>query len=809
MTADMNNIRHLVDNLPLGQGHEHQERAVAVALQRLLVDRQRGIVLADEVGFGKTYEALAVVSQLCAYARQAHRPFERALVLCKPALVSKWEEETSADRPGRGFPRYLSDNHPARDLFFGNKVRRIDSRATARALRRAGVRGQIVDGRHQVPPGVYIVNERLLQEETRQSSTLLRQLWRTYWDVVIVDEAHHYARGNRPVRLFAPDGDIRNYEQDSLNFGAILALTATPFELAPREMVNLLALIKTDVGVRDVIELGLQSFVRALDRFFELRERSPTDPLRQQQVALLEHLRDHDALNSGASGQGLQPLLRRFLIRNIKKENERRYYLVERSNSAVASAEFRKLDDNLHELIQRSPLIPFDGEHALFYLELRDLLQDVTERARDNQTSRTFIATHLRQGLSSYRQIATSPLLDRNLDSAIRFKQLVHGWDRTGRLHPKVAALAEVLGQIVEAEIRKVSGDSSVWFSKVLIFNRMIRGTAPQLAEVLSKLLTNAFESYLAKLLKPMDITRDELRKKVMQAVSSKINLAERALEADEQLAKWRYVPEEFIQEDFAKHRGWSFLRVFREPLRRRAVQPLALIDLIRNTSGSLNDAVIADWVEQRITSRVVATVRTVIEQHLGEMILQDEEAREAALERAERDLLVELEESKSIGIVGRFDGESGDRESHRRNFNRRYNPFVLLVGQVGEEGIDLQEQCRYVIHYDLEWNPARMEQREGRVDRIGWGRASEGYIDVRFLLLKGTYEERIFHTVMRRDEWFQVLIGSKKRELGAMPETSNDDDDAIAQDEIEEQSSGNALTASEKERVMFDLRPN
>jgi ERCC4-related helicase len=54
-----------------------------------------------------------------------------------------------------------------------------------------------------------------------------------------------------------------------------------------------------------------------------------------------------------------------------------------------------------------------------------------------------------------------------------------------------------------------------------------------------------------------------------------------------------------------------------------------------------------------------------------------------------------------------------------------------VLVSPVGEEGIDLQEQCRYIVHYDLEWNPARMEQREGRVDRMGWGRASEGFIDV------------------------------------------------------------------------------
>jgi hypothetical protein len=61
------------------------------------------------------------------------------------------------------------------------------------------------------------------------------------------------------------------------------------------------------------------------------------------------------------------------------------------------------------------------------------------------------------------------------------------------------------------------------------------------------------------------------------------------------------------------------------------------------------------------------------------------------------------------------------------------------------------------------------MEQREGRVDRVGSGRADEGHIDVRFMRLKGTYEERIFHAVMQRDQWFQVLIGSKRKELGQL----------------------------------------
>ena len=101
------------------------------------------------------------------------------------------------------------------------------------------------------------------------------------------------------------------------------------------------------------------------------------------------------------------------------------------------------------------------------------------------------------------------------------------------------------------------------------------------------------------------------------------------------------------------------------------------------------------------------------------------------------------------------------------------------------------------------------MEQREGRVDRTGWGRAGEGYIDVRFMLLKGTYEERIFHTVMQRDVWFQVLIGSKKRALGQLPrgyETALDDEDP--EEQFAEDETVGRLAPEERNAIVLDLTP-
>lgn len=44
----------------------------------------------------------------------------------------------------------------------------------------------------------------------------------------------------------------------------------------------------------------------------------------------------------------------------------------------------------------------------------------------------------------------------------------------------------------------------------------------------------------------------------------------------------------------------------------------------------------------------------------------------------------------------------------------------ILLCTDTASEGIDLHLQCHHLLHYDVPWNPSRMEQRNGRIDRYG-----------------------------------------------------------------------------------------
>ena len=52
--------------------------------------------------------------------------------------------------------------------------------------------------------------------------------------------------------------------------------------------------------------------------------------------------------------------------------------------------------------------------------------------------------------------------------------------------------------------------------------------------------------------------------------------------------------------------------------------------------------------------------------------------------------------------------------------FNTPFFPEVFIASSVMAEGVDLHLECRHVIHHDLDWNPSVLEQRTGRLDRLG-----------------------------------------------------------------------------------------
>ena len=97
--------------------------------------------------------------------------------------------------------------------------------------------------------------------------------------------------------------------------------------------------------------------------------------------------------------------------------------------------------------------------------------------------------------------------------------------------------------------------------------------------------------------------------------------------------------------------------------------------------------------------------------------------------------------------------------------FNSPFFPEILVASNVMAEGVDLHRFCRYVIHHDLCWNPSTLEQRTGRVDRIG-AKVEQCGKSIRVYLpfLAETQDEKQYRVVMDRERWFSVVMGESFR---------------------------------------------
>jgi superfamily II DNA or RNA helicase len=86
------------------------------------------------------------------------------------------------------------------------------------------------------------------------------------------------------------------------------------------------------------------------------------------------------------------------------------------------------------------------------------------------------------------------------------------------------------------------------------------------------------------------------------------------------------------------------------------------------------------------------------------------------------RDTLARLE--RRLSTLGRplLTLHGGLSPWDRARVTQRFNQggHILLSTDAAAEGLNLHHHCHVVIHYELPWNPARLEQRAGRVDRLG-----------------------------------------------------------------------------------------
>jgi len=142
------------------------------------------------------------------------------------------------------------------------------------------------------------------------------------------------------------------------------------------------------------------------------------------------------------------------------------------------------------------------------------------------------------------------------------------------------------------------------------------------------------------------------------------------------------------------------------------------------------------------------------------------------------------------------------NKQAAINRFRESGNTRILLTSEVASEGVDLQFS-RLLVNYDLPWNPMKIEQRIGRVDRIGQRAAkvliwNMGYAD--------TIDERIYCRLLEKLNIFERALGGMEVILGELiTELTND---LLSQDltpEQEESRIEKAYVAAENVRQQHD----
>lgn len=137
------------------------------------------------------------------------------------------------------------------------------------------------------------------------------------------------------------------------------------------------------------------------------------------------------------------------------------------------------------------------------------------------------------------------------------------------------------------------------------------------------------------------------------------------------------------------------------------------------------------------------------------------------------------------------------DRRDLRERFELDKNDpdalDILLFTEVGSEGLDYQF-CDMMINYDLPWNPMRIEQRIGRIDRRG--QKSEA-VNIYNIITADTVDADIYNRCLLRIGIFERSIGECEEVLGAIGA------------QIEQIAVDTALTAEERRQKLEQMADN
>jgi len=112
---------------------------------------------------------------------------------------------------------------------------------------------------------------------------------------------------------------------------------------------------------------------------------------------------------------------------------------------------------------------------------------------------------------------------------------------------------------------------------------------------------------------------------------------------------------------------------------------------------------------------------------------------------------------------IATFHGGMGDatRQELKQAFNgspAKYPIRILIATDAAREGVNFQNHCADLFHFDVPWNPSRMEQRNGRIDRK---LQREAEVRCHYFVFQQRPEDRVLQVLVKKTETIQKELGS------------------------------------------------
>ncbi len=161
------------------------------------------------------------------------------------------------------------------------------------------------------------------------------------------------------------------------------------------------------------------------------------------------------------------------------------------------------------------------------------------------------------------------------------------------------------------------------------------------------------------------------------------------------------------------------------------------------STKGSAGSNKEKKWSDRRV---IIFTEYSDTRKYLRDLLSSAIEGTDQADERI-------------VQLHGGMGEESRDEVQYRFNADPDKEPArILIATDAAREGLNLQAYCADLFHWDVPWNPSRMEQRNGRIDR-----ALQPSDEVRchYFAYAQREEDRVLETLVRKAEIIHRELGS------------------------------------------------